>query len=416
MSSGVAEIFATRAEEQAGERAKPVHVAHLIEALGPGGAERLLYTNLKHFDTARVRSTVITLYAEPDHWREPIRELGVEVLSLGCRGHRDLPRGVVRLRAWLKRARPGLLHTHLWGAHVVGRVAGRLAGVPVVSSMHGLDYEPQAWSDGTSVSVNKRRIVRELDRWTARLACKRMIAVSEFVRQSTHRRLGFPLERMELLYNPIDVEALSSPPTRGRDGLRRDLGLQTEDLMLLSVGHVNPPKGLIYAVRALPRILRQHPTTHLVSVGALNDPPWLARVQDEVEQLGLADRVHILGPRRDVPDLLRACDLFVFPSLHEGLGIALIEAMAAGCACVATRTGPIPEVLTDGVDGLLVSPRDEAALADAVCALLADPARRAALGRAARESALRRFQPQASADRLMEIYESVARQTISTTV
>ncbi|HLM56289.1 MAG TPA: glycosyltransferase family 4 protein, partial [Pyrinomonadaceae bacterium] len=123
---------------------------------------------------------------------------------------------------------------------------------------------------------------------------------------------------------------------------------------------------------------------------------------------GLEGDVHILGARRDVPDLLRACDVFVFPSLYEGLGIALIEAMAAGCACVTTDTGPLPEVVRDGVDGLLVPPSDHEALARAVNSLLDDPARRASLGEAATRSALERFQPQQAADRLTEIYESVA--------
>ena len=84
---------------KAAAKLRPLRVVHLIEALGPGGAERLLYTNLKHFDPARVRSTVITLYSTATHWREPIRELGVEVHALGCAGPRDFPRGVVRLRA-----------------------------------------------------------------------------------------------------------------------------------------------------------------------------------------------------------------------------------------------------------------------------------------------------------------------------
>ncbi|HEV2861487.1 MAG TPA: glycosyltransferase family 4 protein [Pyrinomonadaceae bacterium] len=393
---------------KASAKVRPLHVAHLIEALGPGGAERLLYTNLKHFDSARVRSTVVTVYSRATHWREPIRELGVEVYSLDCAGPRDFPRGVARLRDLIKRTRPDLLHTHLWGANVIGRAAGFLAGVPVVSSVHNPDYEPEAWNDGSSVSLRKRKLIRGIDRWTARFACDRMVAVSDYVRRSTHRRLGFPLERTDLLYNPIDAELFSAPAAGAREKLLGELGLPGDSLVLLNVARTAPQKGFLYAVRALPKILERHPKAHLLSVGATTDPQWVERLKEEISTLGLDSSVHILGARRDVPELLRACDVFVFPSLYEGLGIALIEAMAAGCACVTTNTGPLPEVVRDGVDGLLVPPADHEALARAVNSLLDDPARRAALGEEATRSALERFQPQQAADRLTEIYESVA--------
>jgi glycosyltransferase involved in cell wall biosynthesis len=406
-ASRVDEHARRRAAEADAPAPRPLRVAHLIEALGPGGAERLLYTNLKYLDPGRVSSTVVTLFPHADHWKEPIRRLGVEVVSLGCRGVRDLPAAVARLRAWLRRSRPDLLHTHLWAANVVGRVAGRLSGVPVISSVHNPDYEPEAWADGSAVSLRKRWAVREIDRWTARLGCERMVAVSEYVRQSTHSRLGFPLDRVDLLYNPIDAEAFAPRAGRGRAEVLGELGLPADSLVLLNVARLSPQKGLLYAVRALPAVRAQHPRAHLVSAGALTDPQWHARLKAEVRELGIEQYVHILGPRRDIPDLLRACDLFVFPSLHEGLGIALVEAMAAGCACVATRTGPIPEVVRDRVDGWLVPPGDAAALAEAASALLADPARRASLAAAAAESALTRFQPRPAADRLAEIYEAV---------
>jgi glycosyltransferase involved in cell wall biosynthesis len=108
-----------------------------------------------------------------------------------------------------------------------------------------------------------------------------------------------------------------------------------------------------------------------------------------------------------VIDFLRACDVFIFPSLYEGLGIALIEAMAAGCACVATSTGPIPEVVRDGEDGLLVPPANPEAIVAAVCRLLDDESLRARLGRAAMTTAFSRFQPQQSANTLTTIYETI---------
>jgi glycosyltransferase involved in cell wall biosynthesis len=385
---------------------RPVRVAHLIEALGPGGAERLLYTNLKHLDPARFHSTVLTVFPHATHWAEPIRRLGVEIVSLDCRSYRDLPAGVMRLSSWLRRERPHILHTHLWAASIAGRLAGWTSRVPVISSIHNPDYEPEALNDGAAVSGSKRAAARVLDRWTARFGCRRMVAVSEYVRLSASRHLRFPIERIDLLYNPIDAEEFQSREGK-REELLAELGLSSESILLLNVARISPQKGLLYAVRAMPAIIERHPAAHLVSAGAMTDPQWLARLKDEARSLGVTDRVHFLGPRRDVPELMRSSDLFLFPSLYEGLGIALIEAMASGSVCVAANTGPVPEVISHGVDGWLVPAGDERSLAEAVCGLLADPARREAISAAASLSAQSRFDPRVAAEKLAGIYYSV---------
>ena len=383
-----------------------IHVAHVIETLGPGGAERLLYTNLKHFDPQRVRSTVITVYPHNTHWVEPVKELGVPVVSLDCRSTRDIPKGVSRLRAWLRANQPDLVHSHLWAANVISRIAGRMTGVPVVSSVHNPDHEPQAWSDGAEVSLITRHAVKALDRWSAKFGSTRMVAVSDYVRKSAGRDLHFPLQSIDLVYNPFDVDLMKAP-VKDRGELLRELGLPAESQILLNVARVSPQKGLLYAVRALPAILKQYPQVHLLSVGATTDPRWTAELKCEAEALGVADHFHMLGAQANVVDFLRACDIFVFPSLYEGLGIALIEAMAAGCVCVATNTGPIPEVVQDGKDGVLVPSVDAEALARAICDLLGNPGRRSQLGTAAKQTAFSKFQPKEQAERLTRVYESV---------
>jgi glycosyltransferase involved in cell wall biosynthesis len=309
----------------------------------------------------------------------------------------------------LRANRPDVIHSHLWAANIVARVGGRLAGVPVVSSVHNPDHEEAAWSDGADVSRGKRRIVKGIDRWTARVGNERLIAVSEYVRQSANRHLKFPLDGIDLLYNPIDIDALTTTPNKNRKELLRELGLPANAIVLLNVARLSPQKGLIHALRALPKIIEKYPQAHLLSVGAMTDPAWHEQLKSEAQSIGVADHFHVLGTRRDVTDFLRACDVFVFPSLYEGLGIALIEAMAAGCACVATAAGPIPEFVQNGKDGILVPPADPEAITEAICELLANPERRQQLANYARQTALARFQPQAAADRLSEIYNRVAK-------
>ena len=388
-------------------KARQLHVVHLIETLGPGGAERLLYTNLKHLDPQRVRSTVITVYSHATHWVQPINELGIPVVSLDCRTTRDIPRGISRLRTWLRANRPDLIHSHLWAANIIARVAGRITKVPVISSVHNPDHEPQAWSDGAQVSLITRHAAKALDRWTANLGSDRMIAVSDYVRKGASRDLHYSLDLVELVYNPFDVDLMKAPVGKDRTELLGELGLSSDSLILLNVARVSPQKGLLYAVRALPAILKQYPQVHLLSVGATTDPVWTAELKREADALGVSEHFRMLGARQDVVDFLRACDIFLFPSLYEGLGIALIEAMAAGCACVATNTGPIPEVVQDGQDGVLVPPADADAIARAVCELLRDPERRSQLSTAAKKKAFEKFDPQRSARHLISIYESV---------
>jgi glycosyltransferase involved in cell wall biosynthesis len=383
-----------------------IHVAHLIESLGSGGAERLLYTNLKQLASGPIRSTVVTVFSQPDEWAEPIRALGVPVVSLDCSSLRDLMRGVSRMRGWLRRARPDLVHSHLWSANVIGRVAGRLSAIPVISSIHNPDHEPEAWDDGSGVSIAKRRAARLIDRWTARFGCERMIAVSDYVRHSAQRHLLFPLDRIELIYNPIDVDTFMPGNSLGGEELLRAYGIAADGPLLLNVGRVSPQKGMLYAIRAMPAILARHPGARLISIGQMSDRPWLAELRAHAQQQGVADRVHFLGSQRDVASFLRACDLFVFPSLYEGMGIALIEAMATGRACVASAVGPIPEVMRNKVDGWLVQPADADELAHAVCLLLDDPAKRAALGAAAAETALAHFHPRSAAEKLTGVYKS----------
>jgi len=380
---------------------------HVIETLGSGGAERLLHTNLTYLDRERFRSSVVTVRASGEHWRAPIEALGVSVETLGVRTRRDLPGAVHRLRKLLSRHGVALLHTHLWEANVVGRLAGRLAGVPVISSIHNPDYEPEAWQVVDDRPRTKRRFFLAVDRGTARIGCTRMIAVSESVRRSAHAHLRFPLERIDVLENPIDLDELRRPAARDRGAILHDLGLPADALVMLNVARLSPQKGLGHAIDALPRILESHPNAHLLSVGAPDHRAWFDALKRRSAERGVAGHVHFLGPRRDIPDLLRACDVFVFPSLFEGLGLALIEAMAAGCACVASAVGPVLEIVRDGVDGLLVPAGDDGALARAVLQVIDDAPRRTLLGRAAADAAARRFDPRVGARRLEEVYQRV---------
>jgi glycosyltransferase involved in cell wall biosynthesis len=394
-------------EARANNQNRKLKVLHLIEGLGSGGAERLLYTNLKHFDRARLENEVVTVFSAADYWKQPILDLDVPVSTLDCRSLRDIMTGVRRLRKEIARFQPHLIHTHLWTANIVGRIAGFLTGTPVISSIHNPEYEPEVLTDTAHLNSKKLFVARSLDKWTARVACRKMLAVSRYVKESASLHLDFPLAKIEVLYNPVDVSDLCSGSVRTRAGVLNELNLPADSLILLNVARVAPQKGLLYAIQSLAEIRRKFPETHLISVGGKDDATWLARLEEEIEKLGLKNHVHLLGARRDVKDFLYNCDLFVFPSLFEGLGIALTEAMAVGCACVASDIKPLDEFVENEVDGMFFPPRNPAALARAAVNLLENEKKREAIGAAAREKALSLFQPQPAADKLTEIYFSM---------
>jgi glycosyltransferase involved in cell wall biosynthesis len=233
-----------------------------------------------------------------------------------------------------------------------------------------------------------------------------MVAVSEYVRKSTSLKLGMSLQRISLVYNPVDY-AKEDAPIAVRDSLLRELGLPLDSILLLNVARVSPQKGLLFAIRALPAIAQRFPAVHLISVGALSDNQWLHRLQNEAICLGVENRIHYLGPRSDVWQLLNAANIFVFPSLYEGLGVALIEAMRAGCPCVATSIEPVLEFMRHDTEGVIVRPADPDDLARAISSLLMDDARRDRLCLAAKNRALGLFCPDAAASRLVSIYEEV---------
>lgn len=379
----------------------------MIEGLGSGGAERLLHTNLRYLDPAAVESEVVTVFSAGDYWRGRIEELGVGVRSLDCGGYRGIPAGVFRLRKLIKKTRPDVIHTHLWAANVIGRIAGRLAGVPVISSIHNPEYEPEALATTSPAAKRKIEIARLTDRWTARFGCRRMIAVSEYVKECTVLRLGFPEDRIDVLYNPIETSDAKEAASRAE--ILKSFGLAEDAVLLLTVARLSPQKGFVHAVRAMPEILRAEPRGRLVSVGAHGDGAYKEFVKNEIASLSVADSVVLAGERKDIDGIIAACDVFLFPSLFEGLGIALAEAMAAGRACVSSRIRPLDEFVNDGENGLLIEAADPEEIAKAVISLMGDDEKRRSMGASAASTANRMFQPEPAAARLTEIYRLVPR-------
>jgi glycosyltransferase involved in cell wall biosynthesis len=218
-----------------------------------------------------------------------------------------------------------------------------------------------------------------------------------------HAPLAVLACRASVIQNGIDLAPYVAPPIpEERVRLRRALGLGAEDVAIGSVGLLWRAKGQEHLLRALARL--QDVVVFLVGSGADEKP-----LRDLAVDLGITGRVRFLGWRDDVRQLLQAVDLYVQPSLTEGLPLAVVEAGAAGLPIVASDVGGIPEIITHGANGLLVPPGDPQALAQAIQKLIEDPQMARRLGDAARQAAFERFSAEAMAERYMQLYERLLR-------
>ncbi len=359
-----------------------IHILYLITELSTGGAQVALLRLLKGLDRDRFYPTVACLYNGDGAVAQEIRALDTRVFDAGMRHKADLA-ALLHLYRWIRRVHPAILHTSLFHANLPGRILGRLAGVPII-----------VCSERTMAMESEWRY--RLNRWTIGLV-DRAITVSTSVRDFCISHIGLPTDKIALIRNGVELpeEALSS-----RQEARAELGLPFNDLVIGTVSRLDPVKGVSFLVKALSQIDN-------VCLAVIGDGPERAALESLANSLGVADQIHWTGHKRDASRLLPAFDLFVQPSLHEGLPNTVLEAMATDLPVVATAVGGTPEAVVDGVTGLLVPPRDPAALAEAITTLLRDPDLQRKMGRAGRERVEKYFSVERMVQQTEALYEEL---------
>ncbi len=346
-----------------------IRVAYVIWSLGLGGAEQVVIRLASSLDRRRFRPVIFCLN-EAGVFAPQATQAGIDVVALEKRGPVDLG-AVFRLAGLLRTYHIQVLHTHLWGANLWGRLAARLAGVPtVITTEHNVD----TWKRWYHFAID-----RVLVGGTTQL-----VAVSQQVRQFYESR-GVGRGRWQVIYNGVDTSAAS---VRRRSGAYDTLGIKPGDRVVGLIGRLVPAKAPQVFLDAVAQAAQQVPTLKALIIG---DGPLRQDVEAQVRRLGLAERVLLTGTRTDIRELLAGMDAVVFSSEREGLSMAMLEAMAAGVPVVATRVGGTPELIESGVNGLLVSPSSPQELAEGLAALLRDPERSTAISRAARKRIEERF-------------------------
>jgi glycosyltransferase involved in cell wall biosynthesis len=361
-------------------------IAVVIDRLEPGGAEQLLIGLAGALNRAGIDVSVICLQRALGPIAQAVRAAGATVEGM------DLPRlahpaAIPALRHRLLQLQPDVVHSHLQDADILAGLA-RPDRVPLVSTRHLAHTLP-----GRRNAVRDRLAAYVLWRRAARI-----IAVSRFAAGWYQSR--FPTRRGQLVVVPNGVT--DHGRRRQRALVRAELGVPGGSLVAAMAGVMRPGKGHDVAIRVMERVAPAAGGVLLL----IGDGPREDQIRATAAQ-SVAD-IRLLGHRTDVPDLLAASDLLLLPSEREALPTVAIEAMAVGIPVVATRTGGIPEVVTDGETGMLRSPGDVEGLARAVNRLAAEPDLAAELGRRSRARYEREFTVERWADRLRALYEVVA--------
>jgi glycosyltransferase involved in cell wall biosynthesis len=337
-------------------------------------------------------------FAVPEEGRfaAALRERGHPVSIVPLASRASL-RTLRTLRRLMRQQAPDIVHTHNLRANVYGRLAARWAGVPaVVSTVHNSIYD-------YPIHPATRAAYRVAERWTARGAA-RVVGVSHAIAADLVDRYGLPARQVLVIPNGTDVAALA--PRRPAAAVRAELGLGPTDRAIGFVGRLTPQKGVGDLLEAVARLRPAWPGLRCVVVG---DGPLRPGLEARAARLGIAGACRFLGVRADVADLFPALEAWVLPSLSEGLPMVLLEALAAGRPVVAAAVDGIAEVVTDRVHGLLVPPRDPAALAAALDEVLGKPSWAASLAEAGRARVLTDFTADAMAARYRELYVRLAR-------
>ncbi len=279
-----------------------------------------------------------------------------------------------------------LVHAQTRVAQVLAYLAGRRSRVPFVATCHGF--------------FQYRKFARRI------LPCwgERTIAISESVRKHLVEDFRLREERVTLVYNGIELAKHSSGAQAKDQDLMKSIGIKEGAMIIGTIGRLSPVKGYKFLVSAFKDVFLNKDECQLLFVG---EGPDEKHLKQQVEDLGIGGKVLFTPGGEPLDKYLALMDIFVLPSVHEGLGLALMEAMASGRACIATSVGGLTELITHEKDGLLIPPKSPEALSRAILRLAEDSPLRERLAQAAREKAMKNFSIEKSVKKTIEVYKEV---------
>ncbi|MBU6391594.1 MAG: glycosyltransferase family 4 protein [Planctomycetota bacterium] len=344
-----------------------IKVLHVITRLEKGGAPSALLEVLRRCDAKQFEHHIATgIASEPENdMISYAKNIGLRVFVIPT-FVRDIHLfldliTLLKLYFLVRKGGYDIIHCHTSKGGFIGRLAARLAnGRCIIYSPHGDIFE------GYFGKV-KTCFFTWLEKFAAKFTDKIITLTKSGIEPYAKAGIGNP-SQFEYIYNGVDIQALEKRKT-DRTQKRREVGIGNDCFVVVTAGRLVPVKGHTYLITAFARVVKEIPNVRLVFLG---DGELKEALFVQTKTLGLENHVLFLGMRTDVPEIISASDLFVLPSINEGFGVVLLEAMAMKCPIVATNVGGIPEVVLDGETGILVPPKDPEQLAGTIIKLIKD--------------------------------------------
>lgn len=368
----------------------PKIIMHLIATNFYGGPEKQIVEHLKRLDPSRYHGIIVSFLEGGAE-----NEILIQAKTVGLK-HYGIPMSnrfdvmaLWELTRLLRQERVDFLCVHGYKSTVMGWWVGKRSGIPVIAFSRGYTGE------------NKKVAFYE---WLERRAIKRVDGII-FVSEGQRKRLekfGIKGRRNWVVHNAISVNSIG-PTDRGKE-IFKDFGIPGDEKVVVSAGRLSPEKGHRFLVEAIGMLQESIKNTRFVFCG---DGPCRQDLENQSKNLGISDICHFVGFRRDLKEIFQAMDLMVLPSLTEGLPNVVLEAFACSKPVVATRVGGVPEIVEDGVNGVLVLPERPDLLAEAIKDYLADPEKSRMMGEAGYHKVRKDFTLEAQTEKLERIYEGV---------
>ena len=365
-----------------------IRVCYMAHAFAVGGAEEMVLNLVQHLPSRF--EPVVCCINQAGPIGEEIRKTGTPVTVIGLTPGLRHPWDIAGIRRYLRETRPAIVHTFLLTASLYGRLAAILAHVPIVI--------------GTEVNIYERKRRHHILAERMLLSrTDRVIVSANSVRDFYVDQIHADPGKIDVVYNAVDWKSIT--PSKSRQEMRASLGLQPDAKVAGVIARLTEQKGHRFLLQAMTTPALADLQLLIVGDGDLREA-----LKAEAKDLGLTSRVHFLGARRDLGDLLAAVDVFVMPSLWEGLPLSMILAMGANVPVVATEVAGIPEVVGDGRTGWLVPAGNSLALATALVDVFRDRARTASIAAAARDFVLPRFGVDGYVNSIVDLYDRLLRQ------
>jgi glycosyltransferase involved in cell wall biosynthesis len=368
-----------------------INILYLIATLDVGGAERQLVELVKRIDKNKFKPVVCCL-TRGGPLEQELKEANIEYFILGKKVKFDFS-VIFKLISILKQKNIHILHTWMFTSNSFGRIAGIISQTPIIIAE---EQCADIWKNGVHIFIDKT-----LSHFTDKIIC-----VSEGVENFYHKYAHISLDKMVTIYNGVEI---SDEVNIDKEKKKEEFGIMGKDNIVTTIGRLAPQKGIEYLLYAVPKILESMPKKKFLVVGEGDEKNKLKKL---AEKLNISQNVIFAGLRNDVKEILAITDVFVLPSLFEGLPIVILEAMLAGKPIVATDIPGTDELIVNGETGILIPPKDADSLASAIINVFKNLEKAKEMGASGRKRIEKYFSINETVRKTEELYEVLVKSKI----